>query len=140
MADPSINELQAKHNYDFLKCVRRNCNAFDWWITIAFYTAVHIAECKITLKESDWRLKRLRFKDPESMHEWRAKYIAKYFPNIYKNYRILMDRCWTVRYLEAHNDVAVNIVTRQDVTDCLDTHLQSILNQFNYKMKCLDQR
>ena len=103
MADPSINELQAKHNYDFLKCVRRNCNAFDWWITIAFYTAVHIAECKITLKEADWRLKRLRFKDPESMHEWRAKNIAKYFPNIYKNYRMLLQHPYFSRLPEYLN-------------------------------------
>jgi len=134
MALPKVHELQAKHNYIFLKFIERKKDFIDWHVTVAYYTAIHIVDSKISERYLELREKQLKtFSDKGiDMHAIRDIAVRRYLTDIYTSFKLLREQSKTARYLEntSGTEIASKALKEQDVKELLTIHLENIIKRF----------
>lgn len=73
--------------------LEKNSKHFEWIITVAFYSALHLVEREIYSNKSI-------FENDTSSHKERSQIISRYdrFRKIRVIYKSLADSCWKARY------------------------------------------
>ena len=89
---------QAEHNLKFLKEINKNfpTDFFDWKITVAFYTAIHLTKALL------WKRKGEEFESHEkrngTLSHQRNNHQSPVTKNYWINYKLLYDESQKVRY------------------------------------------
>lgn len=112
MADSPIHLEQAKHNEKFAIGLGRRLVRKDWFVTVAFYSALHYVEEGLfgvpLVRHSEQTKPRNR-----SFHSWRLECVQTYFPQAFDSYKKLKDLCITVRYLTGGGQPTLTVTAQE---------------------------
>lgn len=111
MQESNVHIDHAQHNINFLNTFKNNTEYTDWIITVSFYSAVHIIEAVIFIKQpdvdgksfrnsEDYMLERKKLNDRISNHAARRFLVSRFFSEISSYYNLLDTKCHTARYFD----------------------------------------
>lgn len=135
MADGLLHLAQAEHNEKLCNRLGRALAAKDWFVTTAFYSAIHYIEA--ALYDQNPVVRHSEDYGAGSFHNRRDNCVMQFFSGIDSQYRGLKDLCFTVRYLINLNQPAQDYLTSifksdDDLKETIKGQLKAIKTSLGY--------
>lgn len=109
---------KSKENLITLKQLSSHKESKDWFITIAFYSALHLVEAMLSLQN------RLKSNTLHCFsHTIRKDVLSAAYPKIWKKYRPLYDASLAARYIQRDD-------LQKDAFYSLDTIINTLIKQY----------
>jgi len=126
---PSYDQhtAQAEHNklfLDFLREHGKQVEYGDWYVTVAFYTALHCFEAVLSVKPADGL-------DHSPNHVARNRIIKTAFGRLYPSYSVLYQTSRVARY-DCHAPSSLNWVEAEKYLDIVKKGCEALVGDFSH--------